>query len=170
MNIIQAQKEHLDIVRELFREYQVNVSQADTCQCFEDFEEELALLPGSYSSPKGIIYIAHVGTDSNDISNLVGCIAIRPRENNFSEAEIKRLFVRPSKRGMGAGTNLLNHAFSFAKSVNYSALFLETTDSMQAAKKMYLAYGFKRINNPNNSKDDTIECYEYSFIQDTTED
>ncbi len=166
MNIIQAQEQHLDIARELFREYQTNVAQEDTNQCFQGFEEELAELPGSYSDPKGVIYIAFTGNDPDKIKDAFGCIAIRPRENNPQEAEIKRLFVRPQQRGTGAGTDLLNKAFLFAKSANYSSLFLETTASMQAAKKIYKVHGFQQI--PGN--DDTIECYRYSFNQDANQD
>jgi len=166
MKIIQAQTEHLDTVRTLFKEYQTDVNQGNNIQCFEGFEGELASLPGSYGAPKGIIYLAFSSDDYSKSANAIGCIAIRPREGKPAEAEIKRLYVRANKRGSGAGQHLLNNVFLFAKVKKYSSLFLETTATMQAAKSLYISYGFEKTNGAAKGKDSTIECYQYAFGQD----
>ncbi|MEH6456613.1 MAG: GNAT family N-acetyltransferase [Cocleimonas sp.] len=162
MKIIQAQTEHLDTVRTLFQEYQSDVNQGGNCECFEGFEDELASLPGNYSKPKGIIYLAFASEDYSKSTNAIGCIAIRPRDGKPKEAEIKRLYVRANKRGSGAGQHLLNNVFMFAKMNKYSALFLETTATMQAAKSLYDSYGFEQAKSNNSN----IECYQYAFKQD----
>lgn len=162
MKIILAQKEHMDIVRELFREYKVGVDQASNCECFEGFDDELASLPSSYGSPKGAIYLAFKDGNYSKSANAIGCIAIRPREGKSKEAEIKRLYVRSSKRTSGVAKLLLNNVFLFVKARNYSALFLETTATMIAAKSLYKDYGFEQVKSKNN----TVECYQYLFKQD----
>lgn len=166
MKIIQAQTEHLETVKALFKEYQADVTKSGNSECFEGFDNELATLPGSYSSPKGIIYIAFGGDNFSNSANAIGCIAIRPRDGNPKEAEIKRLYVRSNKRGSGAGQHLLNNVFLFAKMNKYSALFLETTDTMQAAKSLYNSYGFEQA----KSKNSNIECYQYTFARDDKKD
>lgn len=165
MKIIQAQTEHLDIVRELFREYQDGLDETSSSCCFEGFEKELASLPGSYDHPKGIIYIAFTNSDYDKSANAIGCVAIQPRKGKAKEAEIKRLYVRSKARGKGAGSSLLGNVFLFAKTLKYSSLFLETTASMQNAISLYESYGFEKLKNP---KDNTIECYQYLFKQDVT--
>ena len=157
MKIAEAQADQLDIVRELFREYQDHVNEA---MCFEGFEEELSLLPGSYSEPKGIIYLVF------DDADAIGCVAIKAQDDDETKAEIKRLYVRQTQRSKGAGKALLNNVFLFAKSRGYSSLFLETTASMQAAKSLYKKYGFKPINQDKQGIDSGIECYQYVFEED----
>ena len=74
--------------RTLFREYEAWLGMS---LCFQNFEKEVAELPGSYAPPSGRLYLAYVD------ERLAGCIAMRKLEDGV--CEMKRLFVRDGFRG-----------------------------------------------------------------------
>ena len=59
---------------EIFREYAASL---DVDLCFQDFDRELASLPGEYAPPRGHLLLAYVRGE------LAGCGAMRP----FADAE-----------------------------------------------------------------------------------
>jgi len=86
----------IDTVRKLFREYQTLLG---VDLCFQGFEAELEGLPGDYAPPAGRLFLA-----AND-GVPVGCVALRALAG--SRCEMKRLFVRPAARGLGAGSGII---------------------------------------------------------------
>lgn len=60
--------------------------------CYQNYAEELASLPGKYARPDGRLYLVLAEGEP------VGCIAMRRLD--ASRAEMKRLYVRDSFRGM----------------------------------------------------------------------
>ncbi len=62
--------EDMATLRALFLEYQ-DWLQVDLC--FQDFETELASLPGAYAPPRGGLWLATVD------GALAGCIGFRPQ-------------------------------------------------------------------------------------------
>ena len=88
-----------DAVRDIFREY---ASTLGIDLCFQDFESELAQLPGDYAEPRGALLVAEVE------GALAGCCALRPLDNaDYPNAsEMKRLYVRKAFRGFGLGREL----------------------------------------------------------------
>ena len=62
---------------------------------YQNFAEELATLPGKYARPYGRLYLAL----ADDVP--AGCIAMRRLSE--SRAEMKRLYVRDSFRGLSLG-------------------------------------------------------------------
>ena len=67
--IITAQSaNHIQIIGNLFREYE-QFLQVDLC--FQQFEEELASLPGKYAAPHGALLLAMVDGQA------AGCVAMR---------------------------------------------------------------------------------------------
>lgn len=156
MEIIKAEEQHMDMVRELFREYQVWL---DADVCFQDFEEELANLPGHYSAPKGIIYLAF------DDKKAIACSAIKPcKDKPKTYAELKRLYVQESYRGKGLGKKVFDTSMQGAKEMGYEAVILETLpEKMKAAQFLYREYGFQAMPDYLGNADQGVECLSYRF-------
>ena len=140
---IQLSYAELDNVRKLFIEYQVSMG---LDLRFQNFEEELALLPDKYTLPYGRLYVAIFN------GNLAGCIALRAINENY--CEMKRLYVRTQFRKLGIGQALTEKIIDDAKNIGYTRMLLDTLSSMQNAISLYRKIGFVDIdsyyNNPND--------------------
>jgi GNAT superfamily N-acetyltransferase len=134
-------------VRELFREY---ANSPGVSPCWQDFDRELATLPGKYSPPEGRVMLAH-HIDPGKTENLVGCIAMRKLEEGI--CEMKRLYVRPEFRGEGAGRDLAEALIAEARSIGYGKMRLDTLPIMREAQQLYRMLGFREI--PAYQKDPT---------------
>lgn len=135
VKIIQAvKKSQINAVKDLFLEYAESL---DFELCFQDFDSELAELPGSYSSPDGGLYIALFDNEP------AGCIALRKFKD--SVCEMKRLYVRPQFRGNDMGKKLVELLISEARKLGYKKMVLDTVPSMQTAQKLYKSFGFYEI-------------------------
>jgi ribosomal protein S18 acetylase RimI-like enzyme len=104
---------------------------------FQNFDREVAGLPGKYAPPRGRIALALVD------NHPVGCIALRPVDEERGEA--KRLYVRNQFRGRGIARALLKWLTSEARSAGYRELVCDTLPSMTEALTMYQSFGFQRI-------------------------
>jgi len=122
-----------DLLR-LFREYADGLG---VDLAFQDFEAELAGLPGRYLAPTGGLWLATIGTDA------VGCAAMRMIEAKI--CEMKRLYVRPALRGQGIGRRLAEQVVNSAKKAGYEQICLDTLPSMGDAIRLYYLLGFQPI-------------------------
>ena len=120
-------------VRELFREYWVSFGFSP---CFQDFESEVAALPGAYAPPGGALVVAQI--DGQD----AGCAALRRFDARRGEA--KRLYVRPQFRGRGVGRALLGWVIAEARALGYLEIVGDTIPQMSVALGMYDRAGFER--------------------------
>ncbi|HEY3962895.1 MAG TPA: GNAT family N-acetyltransferase [Gaiellaceae bacterium] len=124
----------LPVVRTLLREYAAGLA---VSLDFQQFDDELAGLPGAYSPPAGALLIAR--TPRAD----AGCVAVRPLAGDT--CELKRLYVRPSWRGHGLGRRLTNAALDHARTSGYSRMRLDTLPGMETAQALYEELGFREI-------------------------
>lgn len=129
-------------VRILFNEYAASLGFS---LCFQNFEQELAGLPGGYAPPRGCLLLAYMQEE------LCGCIALHALDETI--CEMKRLYVRPQFRGCGAGLALAKKLIGEAGAIGYQHMRLDTVpDVMASALKMYRGLGFYEIapytNNP----------------------
>jgi putative acetyltransferase len=126
--------DEIEIVRSLMREYQQRLG---IDLSFQGFETELAALPGSYAPPSGRLLLAwHEQT-------AVGCIALQ--QITTSRAEMKRLYVPPSARGLGVGRKLVAWLLAEAQAIGYSEVVLDTLPTMHEAQRLYEQFGFRDI-------------------------
>jgi putative acetyltransferase len=128
----------LDEVRTIFREYAEGLG---VDLCFQNFEEELATLPGEYAPPRGALFLARVDGE------LAGCCGLRPLDTaDYPNAgEMKRLYVRKAFRGFGLGRQLAEAALDAARQAGYDCVLLDTLDDMEAARALYEDLGFEDI-------------------------
>ena len=133
-NIRRARTEaDLDAVRRLFRAY---VESLDFDLDFQDFEDELAGLPGPYASPDGAILLAEVDGEP------VGVVAVQPLDDEGA-CEMKRLYVTPEYRNQGIGRTLATAIVKEAQALGYDVMRLDTVASMTAARRLYRSLGFE---------------------------
>ena len=130
--------DQIDQVRALFKEY---ASSLDIDLCFQNFETELADLPGDYAPPRGALFIAR------STQKIVGCCALRPLDNaDYPNAcEMKRLYVRPALRGCGLGRRLAEAVLQAAQQAGYTYVLLDTLSEMETARAMYQDLGFMEV-------------------------
>ncbi len=128
----------LDAARDIFREYADGLG---VDLAFQDFEAELAGLPGDYAPPGGALLLALVD------GQLAGCGALRPLPDvDYPNAcEMKRLYVRRAFRRFGLGRVLAQALIDRATQAGYSTLLLDTLDDMEAARGLYVTLGFEEI-------------------------
>jgi ribosomal protein S18 acetylase RimI-like enzyme len=128
----------LDEVRAIFREYADGLG---VDLCFQQFDEELAGLPGDYAPPRGALLLARVDGE------LAGCCALRPLDTADypNAAEMKRLYVRKPFRGFGLGRQLAEAALDAGRAAGYACVLLDTLDDMEAARALYEELGFQEI-------------------------
>ena len=125
-----ARPSEMETVRLLFREYQQHLG---IDLCFQNFEQELASLPGKYTG----IWLAEADGE------LAGIVALRPWAERIGE--MKRLYVRPRFHGRGLGKALAETVVAAARQSGDRALRLDTLASMAAAVAIYRAMGFREI-------------------------
>lgn len=139
IRISQAQGlEDLNQARAIFQEY---ASTLAVDLCFQGFEQELVDLPSDYAHPRGALLLASLD------GVLAGCCALRPLDScdYANAAEMKRLFVRPSARGLGLGRLLTEAILDTARAAGYSCVLLDTLDDMESARALYEDLGFVEI-------------------------
>lgn len=124
--------------REILREY------ADSLAidlCFQDFDTELANMPGDYAPPGGRLLLAYVG------DQLAGCGGLRALTDvDYANAcEMKRLFVRPAFRHFGLGRTIAEAVVDEARRAGYSVVLLDTLDEMESARGLYATLGFEEV-------------------------
>jgi putative acetyltransferase len=122
-------------VRELFLEYAQSLGLS---LCFQNFEGELAGLPGDYAPPEGRLLLAEYE------ARLAGCVALHKLEPGI--CEMKRLYLRPQFRGKGLGRALADRMITEACLIGYQRMRLDTVEPvMPDAVAMYRKIGFHEI-------------------------
>ncbi len=129
--------EDLAEIRTLFREY---ADFLDFSLCFQDFERELAELPGFYAPPAGRLWLARVG------GAVVGCVGLRPY--GAGRCEMKRLYLRQEARGLGLGRRLAELTVTAAEEIGYPIMRLDTVPKLATAIALYRDMGFVEVTEP----------------------
>lgn len=101
---------------------------------FQDYEPEIAALPGKYAAPRGLLLLAWRD------GRAVGCAAFR--EIDATTCEMKRVYVRPEARGLNVGRQLVERLLHDAKAAGYARMCLDVLPEFVAARKLYASLGF----------------------------
>lgn len=156
--LVPEESDALDAVRKIFVDY---AQMLGVDLGFQNFDDELAMLPGDYAAPRGTLLLALVRQEQDaavsqentlkladgSIAQVAGCCALRPLDSADcpNAAEMKRLYVRPAFRGMGLGRQLADGILDAARHAGYSHVLLDTLDDMEAARTLYEELGFVEI-------------------------
>jgi putative acetyltransferase len=124
----------IEEARTLFREY---ASALGFDLEFQDFDKELAQLPGEYAPPTGRLFLVYVD------GVLAGCVALHAMGKGI--CEMKRMYVRPGNRGLGLGRKLAVKCIEEARTIGYRALRLDTIATMTEAMALYRSLEFAEI-------------------------
>jgi ribosomal protein S18 acetylase RimI-like enzyme len=125
----------LAAVRALFGEYAGSLG---VDLDFQDFDAELADLPGAYASPGGALFLVTVHGQP------AACAGMRPLDADGG-SEMKRLYVRPEFRRLGLGRRLARATITAARAAGHRAMRLDTMPAMREAQSLYQALGFHEI-------------------------
>ncbi len=130
--------EQLQATRLIFGEY---AAQLGIDLQFQNFDAELADLPGDYAAPQGSLLLALVDGE------IAGCCAMRPLSSvDYPNAcEMKRLYVRKAFRRFGLGRQLAEAILDAARIAGYRHLLLDTLSDMESARALYEDLGFEDI-------------------------
>jgi putative acetyltransferase len=136
VEIIQAESPiQIAQARELFLEYAQSLGFS---LCFQNFDTELAQLPGDYAPPEGRLLLAEFEGE------LSGCGALHKIDD--ATCEMKRLYLRPQFRGKRIGRALADRIIFEARIIGYRRMRLDTVEPvMKDAVVMYRKIGFKEI-------------------------
>jgi ribosomal protein S18 acetylase RimI-like enzyme len=103
---------------------------------YQDFDSELATMPGQYAPPEWELLLARA-LDGRPI----GCVALRPIAPAGC-CEMKRLYVSPLARGFGLGKALAEALIDAAERIGYREMRLDSLPSMTGAQALYRKLGF----------------------------
>jgi GNAT superfamily N-acetyltransferase len=121
--------------RELFLEYAQSLGFS---LCFQNFDKELASLPGGYAPPDGRLLLAEYD------GQVVGCVALHKLAPDI--CEMKRFYLRATARGKGFGRILADRIIAEARQIGYQHMRLDTIEPvMKDAVAMYRKIGFHEI-------------------------
>ncbi|HTR27437.1 MAG TPA: GNAT family N-acetyltransferase [Terriglobales bacterium] len=136
VTIVEAMaSERVEQARELFLEYAKSLGFS---LCFQNFDAELAALPGDYAPPGGRLLLAESD------GQLAGCGALHALSPEI--CEMKRLYLRPQFRGRGIGRAIAERLIADAREIGYRRMRLDTVGPvMKDAVAMYRKLGFKEI-------------------------
>lgn len=127
-----------EAVRSILREYAASL---EVDLGFQDFEAELAALPGAYAAPSGRLLLAFVD------GALAACGGFRAlaKVDEAGACEMKRLYVRPAFRGLGLGRQIAAALLDEARHAGHRAMFLDTLPEMASAQQLYVTLGFIEV-------------------------
>ena len=97
---------------------------------FQDFDEELATLPGRYAAPGGALLVGSID------GVVVGCVGVRRLDDET--CEMKRLFVTDQARGSGLGRVLAEASITAARRLGFAEIDPYTVNPVPGARFLEL--------------------------------
>ena len=82
----------------------------------------------------GRLYVAEVDDDGVGVGGL--------KRLSETAGEIKRMFVRPTARGLGVGRAIVERLVADARALGFRTIYLESASFMHSAHALYRSVGF----------------------------
>lgn len=124
-------KPYIQQIKELIIEYAKRLGRDLS---FQNLDDELKDPAKKYTSPEGELLVAVEGED------VLGMIAYH--KHSDTRCEMKRLYVKPSCRGLKLGEKLIEELIAHARQAGYKEMVLDTIVPLQSAIHLYKKLGF----------------------------
>ncbi|MCU0866760.1 MAG: GNAT family N-acetyltransferase [Planctomycetes bacterium] len=106
---------------------------------FAIHDAEVAAMSAAYRAPgSGYYVVEHRG----QVHGGAGFGRLQGTTREQATCELRKMYFRPTARGLGLGQALLALLLDEMRAHGYRRCYLETTDRMQAAQRLYRAAGF----------------------------
>jgi putative acetyltransferase len=105
---------------------------------FAIHDAEVGAMHAAYQGPRAAYYVV------DDGGVVIGGGGFAPLVGGPPDTcELKKMYFRPAARGRGIGRALLERCLAEARDRGYARCYLETLDSMAAARHLYAKLGFR---------------------------
>ena len=103
-------------------------------------DPEIAAMSAAYADPKSRYFVACLA------DRVVGGVGMGPlRGGAEGVAELRKMYLLSIARRQGIGRALLRMTIDEARAAGYTHLYLETMETMSAARSLYESEGFKLL-------------------------
>ena len=107
---------------------------------FAILDPEVDHMSAAYARPRSAYFVV------TDGDRLVGGGGVAPLENrDAGTCEQRKMCVLAEARGRGVGAALLSRCLDSARGFGFARCYLETLARMDAARKLYMRFGFKPL-------------------------
>ena len=110
----------------------------------EGLDHDIAHWQEEYDGRTGVLLVV-----ADPAGKVVGTAAVRLLEPGVGE--IKRMWLRPAWQGRGLGRRLMDACLDEARRLGCRALRLDTQAKLEAAVRLYRAYGFSEVARYNDN-------------------
>lgn len=127
---------HFAAAAELITEY---VAEQPFDLNFQNIAQEITDLAAAYPPPRAGVWLAQTAD-----GHIAGCCLLAPLDSADipNTAEMRRLFVRPTHRGLGLGRQLAEAVLEAARLIGYDSVLLDALTEMETARALYADLGF----------------------------
>ena len=110
----------------------------------DGLDHDIAYWQEEYDGRTGVLLLV-----ADPAGEVVGTAAVRLLEPGLGE--LKRMWLRPSCQGRGLGRRLMDACLDEARRLGCRALRLDTQAKLEAAVRLYRAYGFSEVARYNDN-------------------
>lgn len=94
----------------------------------------------------------------NERGEIFGGGGLSPLKGDEHVLEIQKMYFSPEIRGYGFAKKILEKSFNFAQQQGFKSCYLETTQDLWQAVKLYEKLGFQHLNEPKGNTGHSHAC------------
>jgi len=107
---------------------------------FAIHDAEVDAMSAAYARPRSAYFVVERN------GAVQGGAGIAPLDYGDDDlCELRKMYFLPSLRRLGAGRALIDRCIAVARELGFRRCYIETLTGMDAAQRLYLANGFRRI-------------------------
>lgn len=113
---------------------------------FAIHDPEVDAMTAAYPPPRAVYFVIEVD------GVVVGGGGVGPLAGaDDGTCELRKMYLMPAARGLGAGKTLLARCVDEARARGYRRMYLETLTGMKTAQSLYQRFGFVRLDAPEGA-------------------